>query len=106
LVGQPVTFTATVTPVDRGSTFAPFGLRRAVAPRQMPEGGSLTISDGDSVLAVLPLEAGQAAFTTSSLSAGAHTITAEFNGTATAAPSIATIVHQVNQPTTAPPATR
>ena len=61
-------------------------------PHQVPgpDGGTLTISDGDIVLAVVPLEAGRAAFTTSSLTAGTHTITAAFSGTATAAPSSAT----------------
>jgi Bacterial Ig-like domain (group 3) len=100
-LGQPVTFTATVTPVG-GSGFAPVGLRSAVRPRQVAEDGSLTISDGDTVLAVVPLEGGQAAFTTSSLSTGAHTITAAFSGTATAAPSSATLIQQVNQAATLP----
>jgi CMP-2-keto-3-deoxyoctulosonic acid synthetase len=60
------------------------------------------ISDGDTVLAVVPLEAGRAVFTTSSLSAGTHTIIAAFRGTATAAPSRATIVQQVDEPAALP----
>jgi hypothetical protein len=62
----------------------------------------MVISDGDTVLAVVPLVAGRAVFTTSSLSAGTHTITAEFTGTATAAPSSATIVQQVGEPALLP----
>ena len=58
----------------------------------------MTISDGGTVLAVVPLNAGQAAFTTSSLSAGTHTITATFSGNETAAPSDATITQQVDEP--------
>ena len=60
------------------------------------------ISDGDTVIAVVPLEAGRAVFSTSSLAAGTHTITAAFTGTATAGPSSATVIQQV-QPATLPP---
>jgi Bacterial Ig-like domain (group 3) len=103
-VGEAVTFTATVTLADAGR---PVGWRSRAAPRQVPvpDGGTLTISDADIVLAVVPLEAERAAFTTSSLTAGRHTITAAFSGTATAAPSSATIVQQVDEPA-ALPATR
>ena len=65
----------------------------------------MTISDGDVVLAVVPLDAGRAVFTTASLTEGTHTVTATFSGTATAAPSSATVVQQVDEPT-ALPATR
>jgi hypothetical protein len=67
----------------------------------------LTISDGETVLAVVAVESGQASFTTSALSAGAHSITAAFSGTASAAPSSATIVQQVNEvpPPASQPAT-
>jgi uncharacterized repeat protein (TIGR01451 family) len=89
-LGQPVTFTATVTLVEAGG---PVGFRSR-APQQLPgpDGGTLTISEGDIVLAVVPIAAGRAVFTTSSLMAGAHPITAAFSGTATAAPSSATVV--------------
>ncbi len=100
-VGQAVTFTATVTQAGG----APLGLRSAAPRGAAADGGSTVISDGGSVLAVVPLEAGRAVFTTSSLSAGTHTITAAFRGTATAAPSSATIVQQVDEPA-ALPATR
>jgi hypothetical protein len=98
-----VTFTATVTLADGGG---PVGWRSRAAPDQcqVPT-TALTISDGDIVLAVVPLEAGRAVFTTSSLTAGRHTITVPFSGTATAAPSSVTIVQQVDEPA-ALPATR
>jgi hypothetical protein len=109
VAGQTVTFTATVTTVG-GPGGVPSGFRSAVAPRQV-DGGTVTISDGGTVLAIVPVEGGPASFTTSGLSAGAHTITATFSGTTSAAPSSATIVQQVDAPppTTQPatlPATR
>ena len=64
----------------------------------------MTFSDGGTVLGTVAVEGGQTTFTISSLSAGAHTITATFGGTATAAPSSATITQQVNEP--APPTTQ
>jgi hypothetical protein len=90
-----VTFTATVNVSDAG----PMGLRSAAPPA---DGGSVVITEGDTVLAVVPLDAGRAAFTTSSLPAGRHTITAAFRGTATAAPSNASIVQQVDEPASLP----
>ena len=101
--GQAVTFTAIVTP-GAGSGSAPLGLRSVAVPQQVVEDGSVTFSDGGTVLATVAVEGGQTTFTTSSLSAGAHTITATFNGTATAAPSSATIIQQVNEPE--PPTTQ
>ena len=59
-VGQQITFTATVSPT--GTTPA----------------GSVTFAEGSSVLAVQPLIAGTATFSTSSLTSGAHTITAAY----------------------------
>jgi uncharacterized repeat protein (TIGR01451 family) len=102
--GQAVTFTATVTLADGGG---PVGWRSRGAPSQVPgpASGTLTISDGEVVLGVVPVEAGRAVFTTSSLTVGTHAITAAFSGTATAAPSSATIVQQVDEPA-ALPATR
>jgi hypothetical protein len=66
----------------------------------------VTISDGDTVLAVVALAGGRSTFRTSSLTAGTHTITAHFVGVTTAAPSSATIVQQVNRFGASLPATR
>jgi uncharacterized repeat protein (TIGR01451 family) len=98
-VGQPVTFTATVT--QTGGTTSGF---RSVALQGAPppDGGSMVFRDDHTVLAVVRLDAGRAVFTTSSLAAGTHTITATFRGTAAAAPSRATIVQQVDEPAPLP----
>lgn len=65
-VGQPVTFTATIT--------AKFGA--------VPNGELVTFSDGAKLLASVPLSSGVAAYTTSSLSAKTHTITVHYPGDA------------------------
>ncbi|HMI89448.1 MAG TPA: Ig-like domain-containing protein [Polyangiaceae bacterium] len=66
LTGQPVTFTATV----RGSAVG--------AP---PGTGSVTFKEGATVLSTGVLDAnGQATFTTSSLTAGAHIVTVDYAG--------------------------
>jgi hypothetical protein len=98
--GQPVTFSVAVSAGDD----APIGLRRP-GGSPAPSGGSVTISDGGTVLAVVAVVAGQAALTTSSLHAGTHTITAAFSGTSAAAPSSATIEQRV-EPAEELPATR
>ena len=61
---QSVTFTATVTSTTPGAPIP---------------GGSITFQDGSSTLATISLSGGQAAFTTSALSSGPHTITAQYN---------------------------
>ena len=64
--GQPVTFTATVTPI---------------APTTAtPGGGTITFLDGSTVLATLPLSGGGAACTTSSLAVGSHPLSAAYSG--------------------------
>ena len=62
-VGQAVTFTAT--------------LSGAVAPT-----GTVTFTDGGTVLGSAALSSGQASFTTSSLAVGAHSIVASYGGDA------------------------
>ncbi len=78
--GQPVTFTATVTTTGNPATQ-----------------GSVTFLEGATVLAgPVPLDAsGHAAFSTSSLGLGAHTITADYSGTALAQPSSGSVVQTV-----------
>jgi len=67
--GQPVTFTATVTPV--------------------PDGGTVTFKDGATVLGSVAVDTGtgKANFSTNSLSVGSHSITAEYSGTTDYNPS-------------------
>jgi len=65
--GQSAMFTATVTP-----TYAATGIPT----------GSVTFKDGPTALATVTLDAtGHASFSTSALSTGSHTITADFIGT-------------------------
>jgi predicted extracellular nuclease len=78
--GQPVTFTATVTANTTPVTT-----------------GTVTFRDGASVLGTVSLNgAGQAAFTTSSLSAGPHSISARFNGAGALDVSSASLTQTVN----------
>ncbi|MGD0162521.1 MAG: Ig-like domain-containing protein [Candidatus Sulfotelmatobacter sp.] len=84
LVGQAVTFTATVS-----ST--------AGTP---PNGEIVTFNNGLAVLGTAPLSRGVASFTTSSLAAGIYTITATYNGDANFAASTSPGLRQVVNSTT------
>ncbi|MEU8869573.1 Ig-like domain-containing protein [Streptomyces javensis] len=82
--GQPVTFTATVTP-NAPATGVPTGTVTFVISGS--GGGSFT----------QPLSGGTATFTTSGLDAGSHTVTANYSGDANfAASSSATLTQVVN----------
>jgi hypothetical protein len=89
VVGQSVTFTASVTPSSGTSTPT----------------GTITFLDGATVIGSSGLDAsGSAAFTTSTLSVGPHSITAQYTGDATFAASSSTAlsqtVNKVNTTTT------
>lgn len=84
LVGQPITFTATVS-----ST--------AGSP---PNGETVTFYNGSALLGTAPLSGGAASQTTSSLLAGIYTITAAYNGDANFAPSTSPSLRQVVNSTT------
>jgi sugar lactone lactonase YvrE len=49
--------------------------------------GSITLADGSTTLSVVPLSAGAASFTTSSLALGAHNLSASYSGDANFLPS-------------------
>jgi hypothetical protein len=83
LVGQPVTFTATVS-----ST--------AGTP---PNGEIITFNNGSVALGTGSLSGGSASLTTSSLPAGTFTITATYPGDSTFAPSTSPGLKQVVNPT-------
>jgi hypothetical protein len=74
-IGQPVTFTATVTP----------------AYTAIPDGELVTFYDGKTVIGTGALASGLATFTTSSLTVKTHTIKAIYAGDATFEPSSGTI---------------
>jgi FtsP/CotA-like multicopper oxidase with cupredoxin domain len=84
-VGQAVTFTATVSPVQATGT---------------PTGTVTFTADGATT--TLPLDAlGVATYTTGALPAGTHTITAAYSGDATFLPSTGSVVQTVNKADTA-----
>lgn len=85
LKGAPVTFTATVTPVASGSA--------------IPTGG-VTFKDGAAILGTATLNAsGKASFPSSLLSAGTHSITAQYGGSSSYnASSSAALVQTVQEP--------
>jgi Ca2+-binding RTX toxin-like protein len=86
-VGQPVTFTATVSAGSLTPT------------------GSVAFTDGGAPIAgceTVPLTGAQAACTTATLVAGAHVIAAAYSGDDGLHPSSATLTQQVNTPNRAP----
>jgi uncharacterized protein (DUF2141 family) len=80
LVGQPVTFTANVK--------SHFG--------KIPDGEMISFYDGKTLLGSVALAAGQAAFTTSTLSVKKHSIKAAYPGDTTFYPSSRTLTQTVN----------
>jgi len=84
-VGQPVTFTATITP-NKGT---------------IPDGELVTFYDGTTAIGTGGTASGVATFTTSSLKVKTHTIKATYAGDATFIPSSGTVQQVVNKyPTT------
>ena len=86
MLGQAVTFTASVTSASGSPT------------------GNVQFKDGETTIATVSLSSGQAAFTTSSLNAGSHSITAHYGGDASYLPSASDAVSQTvnTQPFGAP----
>lgn len=81
LIGQPVTFTATV---------------QAVSPAAGTPTGTITFMDGTAAMGTGTLNAsGQATFTTTSLSAGTHAIKAVYGSDANFLASTSTVVNQL-----------
>lgn len=78
LIGQNVTFTATVTSPSPGTPT-----------------GTITFRDGATVLGTVALTNGTATFSTSTLTAGSHSITATYNGDDAFATSTSPAVTQV-----------
>lgn len=81
-VGETVTFVASVTPVLSG----------LAAPT-----GTITFTDQSGVLGTVPLNNGQAVFTTNSLAAGTHSVTAAFAGSGNYSGSISATLLEVIQ---------
>jgi Bacterial Ig-like domain (group 3)/Beta-propeller repeat len=77
--GQSVTFTASVTPQFNGAVK-----------------GSVTFFDGTTALKTVALSGGVAKYTTSTLTSGAHNITATYNGSGNFTGSSASLTQTVN----------
>ena len=97
--GQPVVLTATVTVLPPASSVSSAGVTQAggsASVAAVPT-GSVTFSDGATVLGTVPLNAsGVATFTTTTLAQGSHTLTARYSGDANAAVVAITVVQQVD----------
>ncbi|MCX6043672.1 MAG: tandem-95 repeat protein [Chloroflexi bacterium] len=79
LIGQSVTLTATVTPLNR------------TLPNLT---GNVTFQEGDLILGTAPLSNNFASFTKSDWSAGLHPITAHYSGDSLSAASVSIVVTQ------------
>lgn len=89
VIGQPVTFTATIAKSISGNP-----------------SGTVTFSDGATPLNTANVNGGQATLTTSSLAVGSHVITATYSGDGTFSSSTSSAITQVvlsNTPSTAAP---
>ncbi len=82
-IGQTVTFTAIVTNTTSGTSTAPVGTVTFTIDGTVPPGGMVNVSPGTTA------GTATAAFSTSSLPKGPHTIVATFNGSANFAASLA-----------------
>ncbi len=92
--GQPVTFNVIVTPVIASAANST-GIKASIQPNAIPT-GNVTFTDNGNPLATVPLDAnGQASFTTASLLAGNHAITASYSGDASNAAASATVIQAV-----------
>jgi hypothetical protein len=82
LYGQSVTFTATVA---------------AVSPGSGTPSGTVTFEDSGNVIGTRTLSAGQATYSTSTLTVGSHTITAVYGGDTNFSASTSSVVTQLVQ---------
>ena len=89
-VGQPVTFTATVTP----------------APGSTSVEGTISFYDGTTLIGTVPVSGNEGTIFTSNLALGSHNITAVYSGDTKNNPSTSpAVVHTVNKTTTTTTAT-
>jgi probable HAF family extracellular repeat protein len=104
-VGQPVTFTATVTGANAsGPVLFMDGATLLVVPGIAAPGPTLSsvpIPSGNSQTTILAN--GQASITLSTLSAGTHSITAVYKGDSSNSPSASAILSEVIRSAAAPP---
>ncbi len=93
--GQPITFNVVVTPGIPSVVNSSY-LKASTQPSAIPT-GSVTFADNGNLIATVMLNAnGQASFSTSSLLAGNHAITANYAGDASNAAASATVIQAVD----------
>ena len=93
--GQPITFNVIVAPVIPSVANSSY-LKASTQPNAIPT-GSVTFTDNGHLIATVPVDAnGQASFSTSSLLAGNHAITANYPGDASNAAASATVIQAVD----------
>ena len=95
LVSANVTFTSSLNPSQFGQNVAFTVAVSAVGGNPLVPTGTVAVSDGGTPLVTLDLTAGQASFSTSTLSGGTHTLTAVYSGDANFNPSQAPVLTQV-----------
>lgn len=94
-VVHPASTTATLTSSRGTSTFGqPITFTSKITSGVGTPNGSVTFKNGMATLGTVPLASGTATFTTSTLSAGSHSITAVYHGTADFATSTSKAVKE------------
>ena len=93
--GQPITFNVVVSQGMPGAANSE-AFKASIQPSAIAT-GNVTFTDNGNLIATAPLDAnGQASFTTSSLFAGNHSITATYSGDASNATASATVIQAVD----------
>jgi Bacterial Ig-like domain (group 3)/IPT/TIG domain len=86
-----LTLTSSKNPVSHGSSGTLKATVKTIAPGGGTPAGTVTFSEGETVLAIIPLSSGSATYPLKALSVGEHKITATYSGNADYGTSGATI---------------
>jgi hypothetical protein len=97
--GSVTTLSSSKNPSADGDAVTFTALVRTASSNGIPT-GTVSFKDGAAILGSAAVSAGKATFTTSTLTAGSHTITATYGGDNDFSGSSANIVQAVKQPTT------
>jgi hypothetical protein len=92
-----LTLTSTLNPAPYGSAGTLKASVKALAPGTGTPTGSVTFSEGETVLATVPLSAGSAKYTLKAMEPGSHAVTASFNGSTDYEPSESSITQVVEK---------
>lgn len=99
-IGQPTTATVVTSSANPSVFGQSVTLTATVSSSGGAPTGSVTFSDGSTVLGSEPLANGQATFTSSSFSVGSHSITAVYGGDGTYQASTGSLTQSVNPAST------